>query len=106
MAVERLEGILFSTRTNAQQRQIQDVTSLLISKDLSMGAAVDPTPAVSGLKQQLQRELGRINANFNPVQKAVSVNISGNANNGMEWQYEGFDIRSMPSRQLPAGILN
>lgn len=102
MAINVLEQILFSSRSNGNQRVMQDIANRLSpSLDMQSGE-FNNNPYLSGLKKQLGRELERINAVFSPKPVPVSVPI-GNVGNWMDFQYEGFDIRDMPSRQEAYG---
>ncbi len=102
MAINVLEQILFSSRTNANQRVMQEITNRL-SPSLNMQSGeFNANPYLSGLKQQLGRELQRINQVFSPKPEACSVPI-GNVGNWIDFEYEGYDIRNMPSRQTPFG---
>lgn len=102
MAINCIEQILFSSRTNANQRVMQEIAGRL-SPSLNMETGkFNANPYVSGLTQQLSRELERINRVFSPKPVPCSVPI-GSDGNYIDYQYEGYDIRTMPSRQTPFG---
>ena len=101
MAINVIEQILFTSRANGNQRVMQDIANRLSpSLDMQSGE-FNSNPYVSGLKQQLARELNRINLVFSPKPVPMSVPIGGVY--GGDYMYEGYDIRDMPSRQEPYG---
>lgn len=97
MGINVLEQILFSSRTNANQRIMQDLANkLIMDLDIHPTKAINAVP--SGIKLQLAREMERINQCFNKMPVACSQPI-GNADWWNEAYYEGFDVRNLPSRE-------
>lgn len=63
-AIQALEGISYTSRSNKTQRISQEMGSLIYNEVNNSGDALQLNPYVAGLKQQLAQELGRINRTF------------------------------------------
>lgn len=103
MALAVIEGITFSTATNSTQRATQAMAEKFAPTLNGLSGAFNKNPYISDLKAQLDNQLTRINLVFSPQEMAMSVPIGGG--DGNDWQYEGFDIRDMPARDLPTGVI-
>lgn len=102
MAIHVIEQILFSPRTNGNQRVMQEIANRL-SPSMNMDSGeFNKNPYVADIKQRLAMQLKRLNEVFSPKPVPMSVNIGG-VGNYWDYQYEGFDIRDMPSRQEAYG---
>lgn len=65
MAVDLIEQIIFSTRSNATER-LQKDQSQAVYTDLNQDMPVDGAPYSAGLKNRLKRELQRLHKNYFP----------------------------------------
>ena len=81
---------------------MQEIANRLSPSINQLSGSFNSNPYITGLKQQLENQLERINMVFNPAPVAVSAPI-GNVDWANELYYEGMDIRSLPSRELPGG---
>lgn len=96
MAVVVINKIRNTTRTNTDQRQIvEDSKQLQFDTDLAF--PTKDIPLMAGLRQQINRELKRINDNFFPAPEARSVPVNGSVKT---WGYDSFDINNLPPREL------
>lgn len=66
MAIEALGYITYSARSNKTQRITQEMGAIIYNEIMNSGDALQLSPYVAGLKQQLVQELGRLNRNFFP----------------------------------------
>ena len=97
MAISVLEQQKYSTRSDSQQRNTAEYARGI---DLDMNGASgqnDQYPYASGLKQQLQREFERINANFWKKEQTMSVPIGGYQND-LDNTYEGMNVNALMPR--------
>ena len=96
MAISVLEVIKNSSRTNSTERQANDrLGNTTIEQDLNLAFPTQDRPFIAGLKAQVTRELKRLNDNFFPLAKAMSVDISGGSRN----EYIFNDISNLPARE-------
>ena len=98
MAINVIEQVKFSTRSEGTIRNIQPLVAN-VELEMQRPGASDHFSYASNLKKQLEREFKRLNDTFWPEQQAQSVSIG--ADNWLDYNYEGMDIRSMPARNLP-----
>jgi hypothetical protein len=54
----------YSTRTSSKERITKEMAAMLYGEIMNSGEGKDTNPYIAGLKQQIQRELGRIHRNF------------------------------------------
>lgn len=66
MAIEALGYITYSARSNKTQRCTQEMGAIIYNEIMNSGDALQLSPYVAGLKQQLVQEIGRLNRNFFP----------------------------------------
>ncbi|MBS1915666.1 MAG: hypothetical protein JST87_05275 [Bacteroidetes bacterium] len=64
MATVVLGYMAYTTRTNYEQRQLKDMANILYGEINNSGVASEINPYIAGLKQQLKREMKKINDNF------------------------------------------
>lgn len=100
MQVNVVETLKYSTSSNSTQRVTSDFVKGI---DLDMNANSGQNgqyPFAAGLKQQLEREIQRINNNFWSKPEATSLPIGGCGYGGIE--YEGMDVSNLPMRGITA----
>jgi hypothetical protein len=99
MAINSLELIQNTTRTNETERQMTNNVARL-EYDLNLSFPTKEYPFMAGIKQRLERELRSLNTKFNPPAQAMSIPIGD-----MTWwgdrYYQGMDIAELPPRDLP-----
>ncbi len=96
MAIQVIEMIKNSTRSNLTER-LTNMRTQSLEYDLNLAFPTEDRPFIAGLKAQLIRELKRVNEEFWPRAKPISMPINGN----YRPQYQGFDLLSLPARDLP-----
>lgn len=96
MAIQVIELIKNSTRTNSVSRQSNDMIKL--DYDLELAFPTKEAPFMAGLKAQLVREFERINCNFFPKREPTNVSIAGQYDQD-EFAYDSFDIKNLPPRE-------
>lgn len=96
MAIQVLEQIRNSARTNSTNRQANEMIKL--DYDLDLAFPTKEKPFMAGLRAQLVREFERINMNFFPAPKPTNVSIAGNYDQD-EFAYDTFDIKNLPPRE-------
>lgn len=72
MAVDIIEQIIFSSRSNKTERITREVAQALYT-DLNQDMPVDDAPYSAGLKNRLKREIQRLNKNFLPKDTITTV---------------------------------
>jgi len=76
MSAQVLEMMMYSRRSNAEERVLKDQgANLLASMDLMGAAPVSDGPKTVGLRQQIQQEAARVKKSFYPCQQAQSIPI-------------------------------
>lgn len=76
MAIQVIESIMFSKRSNSDERVLKDTgAQLSASLDLNGVAPVSDGPQTFGIKAQVLKELQRLRKSFYPVAKSQSVNV-------------------------------
>lgn len=96
MAIQVIEAIKNSSRTNSTNRQANEMIKL--DYDLNLAFPTKEAPFMAGLRAQLVREFGRINENFFPKPQAMNVSIAGQYDQD-EFAYDTFDIKNLPPRE-------
>jgi len=72
VAIDVIESIINSTRSNATERLTKDFLAQLYN-DLSLDTQTDNMPYSAGLKNRLKRELNRLNKTFFPTDKVTII---------------------------------
>lgn len=54
----------YSTRSNSKERITKEMAAMIYGELMNSGEGKDTNPYIAGLKQQIRREMGRINRNF------------------------------------------
>lgn len=76
MAAQIVEQIIFSTRSNKDERVLKEHTDKAIGyMELNGVMPISDSPHTTGLKKQIAQELARMKESFFPKQKAITVNI-------------------------------
>lgn len=75
-AYQTIEQVIYSTRSNANERILKDQLDRVgIQLDLNGAAPISESPQVSGLRQRIDRELRTVRESFYPSPKAKTVGV-------------------------------
>lgn len=96
MAIQVLELIKNSSRTNSTERQANEMSK--IEYDVNLAFPTKEYPFMAGLKSQLAREFQRINQGFFPKAEAQIFPVGGFDDYGY-LEYDSFDITNLPPRE-------
>jgi hypothetical protein len=76
MAYQVIEDVIYSVRSNINERILKDqLAGIGIQLDLNGVAAISDSPKVIGLKQRIEKELARVKKAFYPAEQPKSVSL-------------------------------
>lgn len=77
MASQVIENIMHSTRSNSNERKLKEgIDKLMVYMDLKGTVPISDAPNTTGLAHQISNELKKLQKNFFPKPKAVTVNLA------------------------------
>lgn len=76
MAAQVVEKVIYSTRSNGEERILKEAAAQIGAQmDLNGVAPISDSPNTTGLKKQISQELSRLKQSFFPKPKAQSVSL-------------------------------
>ncbi|HRS66199.1 MAG TPA: hypothetical protein P5519_09990 [Spirochaetia bacterium] len=77
MAAQVIESIMHSNRSSGNERKMKDgVDKLMVYMDLKGTVPISDAPSTTGLATMLKNELTKLQKNFLPNKKAITVNLA------------------------------